>query len=116
MERLKTRHLSYASFRLTADASHREALLCIDAWDEGTLVKNFYVQRQHMRTGNTRDAGSSHAGDGSQMGDSSSTGLAESNSVSNIDSELVNGQNNEVYTSLIAPVSHESQIRDGGSD
>ena len=46
IEKLRTRYTSYASFRVTAAEEHREALLCIDAWGEGTLARNYYIPRK----------------------------------------------------------------------
>ena len=44
--KLHTRHPSYASFHVTAAEAHRSALLCTEAWDEGTLVRPYFVQQR----------------------------------------------------------------------
>ena len=50
VEKLKTRYSGYASFHVTASLSHVEELMNVNAWDEGTLVRRYYFQRQIQRS------------------------------------------------------------------
>ena len=49
VERLNTRRPTYASFCITADDSHRDALLNVNSWDEGVLVRPFFQTRAPTR-------------------------------------------------------------------
>ena len=53
--KLRTRHPSYASFHVTAADAHRDALLCTEAWDGGTLVRSYFVQRMKNSRANNND-------------------------------------------------------------
>ena len=76
IEKLQTRHPSYASFHVVADEAHRDALLTSDAWDEGTLVKKFYSPRQDTEDRRAANSGSSQenleSGNGGTMINSNS--------------------------------------------
>ena len=49
VEKLRTRYPTYASFHVVAAECHRDALLSVDAWDEGTLVRSYYVHSYNRR-------------------------------------------------------------------
>ena len=86
VEKLKTRDTNYASFHVTAAEDHREALLNIEAWDEGTLVRRFFRQRLTPRTEDNVGNG------GSQSVDNSS--VTSSNTTTNLEgAEIVNETN-----------------------
>ena len=59
--KLRTRHPSYASFHVTAAEAHRSTLLSTEAWDEGTLVRNYFVSKTYSsRSTDGATHGSSH--------------------------------------------------------
>ena len=85
IKKLKTRYPSYASFQVTALEEHHTALLSSDAWDEGALVRNFFVRRQfppfsdsdsrrHVDIGNKdKHDGIAHSTDVQFLGSNSNT-------------------------------------------
>ena len=51
IQKLRTRHTTYASFRVSAEETHRRALLDPSQWDSGTLVRP-YIFRDSTVSGN----------------------------------------------------------------
>ena len=94
VEKLKTRYSNYASFHVTAAEDHREALLNIEAWDEGTLVRKFFRQRLTPRTEDNVGNGESNTVDNSSESGNSSNMNSNDNGTIQIESDVaekVNG-------------------------